>query len=317
MAKQIVTLCLLLAFCLCTGCANQNVPRIDAHYYRQCVSPLVEMQHSTSHLYKETTGAALMGALGGAVIGIIVTPGNIVGPLVGAAVGAGTGAAVGYSFAKLQQIHNENTRFASIRITANQDLTEANRLQLYAYECMECYMAEFEKLRNAYENGQILKPEYSKRYAEIRKAMQQLGQIIGNMEQEIARTENEFTSSFTVAERAQRADAARAKTATPSPVSSASAARQQGANKPIKAVFAENRARVEKAQASNDDDLTVMLETFAGKAIPPKQDAHAIASDYGQGYAETRQQIESLKVSHLRAMEIMDKAAVEAGIDMV
>ena len=82
-------------------------------------------------------------------------------------------------------------------------------------------------------------------------------------------------------------------------------------------MFAENRARVEKAQASNDDDLTVMLESFAGKAIPPRQDAQAIASDYGHGYAEARQQIESLKVSHLRAMEIMDKAAVEAGIDMV
>ena len=207
MIKRIITLILLLVFCFCTGCANQNVPRIDAHYYRQCVSPLVEMQHSTSHLYKQTAGTALMGALGGAVIGLIVTPGNIVGPLVGAAVGAGTGAAVGYSFAKLQQIHNENTRFASIRITANQDLTEANRLQLYAYECMECYMAEFEKLRNAFENGEILKSEYSTRYTEIRKAMRQLGEIIGNMEKEIARTESEFNSSFTVVEKAAQAEA--------------------------------------------------------------------------------------------------------------
>lgn len=309
MAKQITTLCLLLAFCLCLGCANQNVPRIDAHYYRQCVSPLVEMQHSTSHLYKQTAGAALMGALGGAVIGLVVTPGNIVGPLIGAAIGAGTGAAVGYSFAKLRQIHNENVRFASIRITANQDLTEANRLQLYAYECMECYMTEFEKLRNAYENGQMLKSEYQKRYAEIRKAMQQLGQIIGNMEQEIARTENEFNSSFIVSEQTPQKASKSATTAT--------TVKQRRATKPIKAVFAENRAKVEKAQSANDDDLTVMLETFAGKAIPPKQNVQAIATDYGHGYAETRQQIESLKASHFQAMEIMDRAAIEAGIDMV
>ena len=311
-----------LSMLLATGCATTPVPQIEAQYYGQCVKPLVRMQEADNRLARTTAQSTLGGALAGAVIGLMVTASNPyalpVGIGVGAAAGAAVGAGVGYSFAKLDQIADENTRFASIRVTANQDLSKANRLQLYCYESMTCYMREFDALKAAYEQGNLPQEEYRKRFSEIYAAMRTLGGIIGKMDAEISRTEGEFNASVSrrpsVAPATSQLQPAAIEPAAPG----APAVRQKArSGQRLAARLAERRARVEKAQEKNEADLTAMLEECVGKVTPPKQNVAAIRENYGNGYVEARREIDDLRSTLKDALAIMDEAAFEAGIDMV
>lgn len=292
------------------GCSAKELPQIKAQHYPQCIKPLVAMQEADNRLAQTTAQSALGGALAGAVIGLIATASNPyaipVGLGIGAAAGAATGAAVGYSFAKLEQISDENTRFASIRITANQDLTKANRLQLYSYECLVCYIREFDALQAAYQNGSLTREEYNDKFAEILSAMKELGKIIGKMDAELSRTEQEFNSSLS-----------RTQHLTPVPVETAQPPRTVRSTQQIFNHLAESRSKTQATQERNDIDLTAMLEECAGKVTPPKQDVQSIQQNYSRGYAETRQQVDSLRASHRDALEIMSNAAIQAGIDTV
>lgn len=318
-------LLVMLLIALTAGCAAHTrqdavtIPKLEARYYPQCIRPLVGMQEADSRVTQQTARSAIGGALAGAIIGILTT-GRLEGAIAGLIGGAVSGAAIGYTFAKFDQIADENTRFASIRITANQDLSKANRLQLYSYECLQCYLYEFEKLQEDYEGGRILKEEYTQRFTEIRKSMIALGKVIGNMDEEITRTEKEFATSFTrTAAKAAPAPVATPATAPASPKKAVRAAahpRRAGTRR-LSATLAEKRARIEKAQEKNDEDLTAMLSEFAGKVRPPRQDSRTIEKNYGESYTEARQQMEDLRTTHREALEIMDKAAIEAGIDMV
>ncbi len=304
--KNITVFTLLSCFLLVSGCAGTAVPRIPAQHYPQCVQPLVHMQNSDTTVARQTAGSVLLGALGGAVIGFITT-GDVGGAAVGGLLGAAAGGIVGYSFAKLDQISDENTRFASIRITANQDLSHANRLQLYAYQAMQCYILEFEKLHAAYLDGKVLLPDYTERFLEIRTAMQELGGLIGNMEQQISRTEKEFTASLSKVQAAPEI-----KTTTPPP-----RRRPRSTLRTASAALTVQNAEVEKAQEIQDEDLTAILNDFAGKVTPPQQDIQTIGRTYGKDYADTRTRIQDLRAAHREVMDIMDQAALEAGIDMV
>ena len=293
-----------------TGCSTKVLPKIEAQHYPQCIKPLVAMQEADNRLARTTAQSALGGALAGAVIGLIATASNPyaipVGLGIGAAAGAATGAAVGYSFAKLEQISDENTRFASIRITANQDLSKANRLQLYSYECLVCYMREFDALQTAYQSGTLNREEYKNKFSEIFSAMKELGKIIGKIDTELSRTEQEFNSSFS-----------RTQYATPVPIESVRPPKPTRSTQQIFSQLADSRSKTQATQERNDIDLTAMLEECAGKVTPPKQDVQAIQENYSKGYAEARQQVDLLRASHRDALEIMSNAAIQAGIDTV
>lgn len=306
---------LLLPIFLVSGCGTRNVPRIEAQYYEQCVRPLVRMQEADSRLTQAAAQGALGGALAGAVVGLMVTASNPyalpVGLGIGAAAGALVGAGVGYTFAKLDQIADENTRFASIRVTANQDLSKANRLQLYSYECMQCYLREFDALKTSYEQGRILKSEYSARFKEIYAAMEALGRIIGSMDKELSRTQGEFSQSL-----AKTPGMLPTAGITPKPRAMEKPRRKRSA-RDLSSSLAANRTRVNQAQSKNDADLTTILSESAGRVTPPKQNPEHIKQNYGQGYAEARKEVEDLRSTHEEALAIMHEAAAEAGIDMV
>lgn len=308
MWKSQITILIIILF-LMSGCATNKLPHIETYYYKQCIKPLVQMQELDNKLVKNTMGGAIGGALAGAIIGVIAT-GRLEGGLVGLGVGAASGAAIGYSFTKLDQITDENTRFASIRITANQDLSKANRMQLYSYECLICYMNEFEYLQMAYNNGKITHHEFSERFREIRNAMIELGKIIGNVDSEILRTEKEFNQIIS-------------KSTNLSKVTSTEINKKTESTKPktlsvnFSQEIAEKQTKIRKIQENNDKDFTDMLDDFAGKATSPAQHISSIEKLYGDGYAQTRQQLDDLRDTHRKVMEIMDRAAIEAGIDMV
>ncbi|MBQ7607354.1 MAG: hypothetical protein IJU76_05230 [Desulfovibrionaceae bacterium] len=306
---------LLLPVLCVSACATRNAPRIEAHYYGECVRPLVRMQEADSRLSQSAAQGALAGALAGAVIGMMVTASNPyalpVGLGVGLAAGAAVGAGVGYSFAKIEQIADEDTRFASIRVTANQDLTKANRLQLYSYECMQCYMREFDALKTSYEQGRILKAEYNARFQEIYNAMKILGGIIGSMDKELTRTEGEFKHSLA-------STAVQIPSPKPQPaLETKTKPRRKRSARDFSSSLSTNCSRVRQAQDKNDADLTAILSESAGRVSPPKQQPERIKQEYGESYANARQEINDLRSVHKEALTIMHEAALEAGIDMV
>ncbi len=104
--------------------------------------------------------------------------------------------ATGSTYTNTNQIADENTRLASIRVTANQDLGKANRLQLYAYECISCYTREFDVLQADYENGLLGKEEYAGCFREIHRGMVVLDDTIGQMDDNIQRMEREFNETI-------------------------------------------------------------------------------------------------------------------------
>ncbi len=313
MKKTYYIILYIFMMLMLSSCAPSSIPKINAQYYPQCIQPLVKMQISDTHITQATIKTAIFGAIGGAIVGF-ATSGDAVGALAGAAIGASTGAIVGYSFSKINQISDENTRFASIRITANQDLSNANRLQIYSYECIMCYMREFEILQTSYKNGNIVKYEYAMRFAEIKNAMVELGKIIGNMDTEISRTEREFTATLS---RPTEISSLVPKPAVVSEIRRKPSQQKNHRKACLSDILAEKRAHIEQAQEKNEADLSIMIDDFAGKPHPPKQDIQAIKQNYGQKYAEARQQIEDLRHTYSEVMAIMDKAAIEAGIDMV
>ncbi len=330
--------CLTAGTLMLSSCAPTNIPNVgESCYYRHCVEPLVEMQKKDSALAVNTAKSAAAGALAGAVIGIIIATATSKGAalpaiLIGLGAGALGGAAIGYTYTKMNQISDENTRFASVRVTANQDLSKANRLQLYSYESITCYIREFDRLQEAYESGVMPPEEYAKRFEEIHRAMVALGEVIGNMDSDIQRTEREFNNSFTKVPFKPEPVSAPAPAPAPSKtvvdqnssnprptpvVRKPRPKHTQRAGKRISELVAKNKKKVEQTQAKNDDDLGDMLETFAGKVTPPPQSVSKIKQQYGQGYSDTRQQINDLRAVHREAMSIMNAAANEAGIDMV
>ncbi len=105
-------------------------------------------------------------------------------------------AAVASDSTKMNQTADENTRLASIRVTANQDLSKANSLQLDAYACISCYTREFDALLAGYENGLLGRAEYAERFGEIHRGMVALGETIGTMDSDIRRMEREFNESM-------------------------------------------------------------------------------------------------------------------------
>ena len=277
------------------------------------------MREADVKLAEATSLSALGGALAGAIIGVIVT-GKITGAVVGGVIGATSGAFVGYSFTKLKQISDENTRFASIRVTANQDLTRANRLQLYAYESLMCYMQEFENAHTLFEQGKIFKDEYLKRFVEIRNAMKELGKTIGNIEGEIARTEKEFSDSFSRTEAPVKKHEY-----APQPLVKSTKSHEAAKSKKkfsmrkeqITAHLTRARTRTRESQQKNDADLEAMLDDCAGLAHPPRQNAQVIEKIYGDAYADLRQRIDEFRATHQEVMLLMEEAAQEAGLDMV
>ena len=301
-------------------------------YYPQCSEPLLEMQRRDETLMKQTVESAMGGGLGGAVVGIVAA-GDVTGALIGMGIGVLSGGIIGYTFAKMDQVEDENTRFASIRLTANQDLSKANRLQLYSYESMTCYMRVFDKLQESYAAGSLSKEEYANRFKEIRDAMVELGKVIGNMDENIRRTEREFNASFSKSvpvapvapvdapvaqpDSPKKQTAATRKPARKKRAQQSEEIREQSASERIADTLAKNKKRVEATQAKNDDDLAVIQQDFAGKETPPPQNVKLIKTQYGQGYKTTRQQMDELRDVHREALNIMDSAALEAGIDMV
>ncbi len=329
--------CLTAGTLMLSSCAPTNIPNVgESCYYGHCVEPLVEMQKKDTTIAVNTAKSAAGGALAGAVIGIVIAAATggraLPAVLIGLGAGALSGAVIGYTYTKMNQISDENTRFASVRVTANQDLSKANRLQLYSYESITCYIREFDRLQEAYESGVMPPEEYAKRFEEIHRAMVALGEVIGNMENDIRRTEREFNTSFTKVPLKPEPEASSAPSAPSSNTTIAKSAPKprptpvvrkprpkhtQRAGKRISELVAKNKKKVEQTQAKNDDDLGNMLETFAGKVTPPPQSVSKIKQQYGQGYSDTRQQINDLRAVHREAMSIMNAAANEAGIDMV
>lgn len=310
---------ILAASPLQTGCASKAVPRIEARYYGQCVQPLTRMLEADNRVAQATIRSALGGAFAGAVIGLFTTAANPsalpLGIGIGAAAGAAVGAGVGYSFAVLDRISDENIRFASIRITANQDLSKANRLQLYSYESMICYMRAFEDLQTSYRQGAMDKESYRTRFREIYAAMRELGRIIGKMDAELARTETEFNALF---DRPTAALEARTSSVVSRSVKRSNMSRPQPRSRqPLSVTLIAQQNRVRQAQKINDADLTSMLRECSGKISPPKQNVGNIRSTYGSGYTETRLDVETLRTAHRELLEIMNDAALHSGVDTV
>lgn len=304
---------LILVFLTGCGVPKKVIPRIETRYYHHCIKPLADLQQADANVTRSTLSGGLQGALAGAMIGFF-TSGKIEGALIGLGIGTLSGSVIGYTFAKVDQIADEDRRFASIRITANQDLSKANRVQLYAYESLTCYIDEFNMLQDKFSNNLILSSEYEERFKEINKAMKSLGLMIGDIQKDILRTEKEFNSSINKTANKPHDYASSSYTKIILPQKTHSTKKRLGE---LQSNLKQKRLRLKAEQDKNDEDLTAMMDDFAGKLSPPKQNVQKISVEYGQRYDTAVLEIQELHRIHKEAMQIMFQTATETGIDVI
>lgn len=320
---------------LLASCAPSNIPKLESCFYPQCAEPLIEMQKRDSKVVTTTATSAAGGALLGG-LGAALTSGNRKEILRAAAVGALAGGVAGFTYAKVKQISDENQRFASLRVVANQDLSKATRLQLYAYECMYCYIREFDGLQADYENGLVGKEEYAERFREIHRAMIALGETIGKMDGDIQRTEREFNETIArgpsefqdwkdfddpappskvTRKKDKKGSAKVVKGKKRKQVQQVQA--PQRPSQRLMANLDKSKQKVKQMQTRNESEAALIKRDIEGQANPPRQDVQGIRKQYSEGYAITRKRQDELESAHREAMSIMDEAATKSGIDMV
>ncbi len=327
---------------LLASCAPTNIPKLDSCFYPQCAEPLIEMKKSDNDVVTKTVvssaGGALLGGLAAAL-----TSGKPKDIAIATAAGAVSGGVAGYTYAKVKQTSSENERFAYLRVVANHDLSRANRLQLYAYECLYCYIREFDGLQADYENGLLGKEEYIERFREIHRAMIALGEVLGQIDTDIQRTEQNFNESlgrdpsyintedsedpyeFEPSPKVTKSKGKKQKHVAKTSAKSTKGHKQKQVAKKtpqrpaqrLLATLDESKEEAKQVKARNDSETAIIKRDIEGKQTLPSQNVQNIKKQYSQGYAVTHRQQNELKSVHREAMNIMDEAAQKSGIDMV
>lgn len=301
MANKAAIGLLVCSLTILPACAKSVVPDIKAEHYPQCVRPFQDLQAAEEAAQKKAAAAGVVGFTAG--FGASLLSGDIKKALVvGLAVGM-VSAVGAYSFASIDQKMEEEKRFATIRATADANLSSYNRFQMYCYEAMLCYLREFDNLQNAYRAGTVTKPEYTEKFKEIRGAMVVLGKSIGTVDKNLKKVDGEFVEMMNKSGvKPRKAKVARAQRAP------------KNTRELVRRIERNNKSlQREQGRLAN---LANKSATTDGAKLK-KQGMRTINSQYDSRFVASSTQLDNLREANTQALSIMDQAALEAGIDMV
>lgn len=169
--------CLLLA----SGCASKYGTQLtDVNYYPKCYAPLKDLREAEDSFYGTVALGAVIGVLGGAILGLLAT-GDAEGAVVGAVAGGLVGTGLGYYEAKQNEIVDDNKRMASYLKDIDGDISGIDRATAAAKVARTCYDREFNTALDHYKNGKMSKEELTARYVEIRQGCTEAAEILGTM----------------------------------------------------------------------------------------------------------------------------------------
>lgn len=301
MLKKLAVGVLACSLTILPGCAKSVIPDIKAEHYPQCVRPFQDLETAEKAAQKKAAAAGLVGL--GVGFGAGLASGDWK-TAIALGLTLATVSAIGtYSFASIDQKMEEEKRFATIRATADANLGSYNRFQMYCYESMLCYLREFDNLQNAYRAGTITKPEYTEKFKEIRDAMAVLGKSIGAVDKNLKKVDGEFVAMMNksgVKPRKARVSHARRAPKTTRAL--------------VKRIESNNRS-LQKEQKMLAGLASESASTDGAKL--KKQSMTTINKQYDSRFVASGNQLDNLREANTQALDIMDQAALEAGIDMV
>ncbi|MBQ7607351.1 MAG: hypothetical protein IJU76_05215 [Desulfovibrionaceae bacterium] len=182
-----------------TACAPKSqLPTIPVVYYPQCYAPFKELNTYQEQMQQRRLFYVSSGAVTGAAVGAFagVATAGWQGAVAGGIAGSILGATAGFTLAKIEEIKEEDKRLASYRLLIGDDLANATALEMAALQSLMCYLAEFEKLRDALTSRRITRADFDKQYAEIRAGMAELGKLTGDARTLMAQRETDMRASL-------------------------------------------------------------------------------------------------------------------------
>ncbi len=340
-ALRLLLVGLVLPALFLGGCVpKKTTPAFPVAYYPQCYAPFQRLETLENEAKKRTltytAGGAAVGAAAGAATGFLTT-GKWQGALVGALIGLAGGGATGMATAKVQNDNAKRTSLQASRIMMGEDLANANETEIAALQALKCYVQEFENLQAQVRSGQMTKEEFTKRYAEIRAAVTELGKTTGNSQTALAQREQslrtalasdagEYQNLVQRVPTVEQQRAAREKEAKRQEAKRKRAARKQSrgnvdggsssfAITALKTDLDEMQSRAENDRYKFTVPPIPVTQTNAN-AHPSQEEVRDAVNTY-QAYPDKVVQFEELEMKRQQALKVMDEAANQTGIDMV
>lgn len=165
---------------LCGGCASKyGEQQTQVNYYPACYRPIQDLRGGENTVAKNTAGGALLGAFGGAMIGLLTT-GKWQGAVMGAATGGVAGTMIGNMYGRKQQERDDNIRLASYLQDIDGDISNLDVTSAAARTSLQCYDREFQALLGEIRTRRISREAAAARFAEISNGRQEAIAILGN-----------------------------------------------------------------------------------------------------------------------------------------
>lgn len=163
------------------GCASKyGEPQTPVNYYPACYSPIQDLREREYGVAKSTGGGALLGALGGALIGLMASGGKWQGAVVGGAMGATTGVVAGNIYGARQQRMYDNQRMAAYFQDLDGDVSNMDITAAAARTALNCYDRQFRALVSQIKAARISREGAARRFAEISAGREEAIALLGD-----------------------------------------------------------------------------------------------------------------------------------------
>lgn len=194
--RRLLSIAIILGLGLCGGCASKyGEQKTQASYYPACYQPIQDLRGSENTVTRNTAGGALLGAFGGAMIGLLTT-GKWQGAVVGAATGGVAGTMLGNMYGRKQQEKDDNTRLNSYLQDLDGDISNLDVAGAAARTSLQCYDRQFQALLTDIRARQITREAAEKRFAEICSGREEAIAILGNAAQHGQNLSQEYENAF-------------------------------------------------------------------------------------------------------------------------
>ncbi|MGG5823966.1 hypothetical protein [Falsiroseomonas sp. HW251] len=257
---------------LLSGCVSTQMGRIGADDGSDpCRAQVVALDSTGDFFGEDIIRGAAVGALGGAALGALIAAasgGNsrniAAGAGIGALAGGLTGAAAGYYSARQRQASDQASLNMAIANDLSLENAQLDRTQLAFNQLMDCRFGTAQRIRTAYRNGQMTRPQAEAQLANQRALAQRDVQLAQSINGRITSRGDQFDVAIeNVAPGTKQQVQAGARVSAPQPL-------QARAAVPLK--LRPDAASPEVAQVSPRESVTVtpagggfaLVETSAG-----------------------------------------------------
>lgn len=187
---------------LLPGCASKyGEERTVVNYYPACYRPIRDLRESEHNVAKSTAGGAMLGAIGGALIGLLASGGKWEGAVVGGAGGAVAGTVAGNIYGTRQQEADDNRRLASYLQDIDGDISNLDVVSAAARNSLQCYDRQFSVLLNDIRSKSITREGAQARYAEIASGREEAISILGEAASQARNLDQQYEQALAYEQR--------------------------------------------------------------------------------------------------------------------